>query len=164
MSRTERALDENTEETLSAPTLLGLSICITGLLGFVLEYLGTRVFHLYSYTQPGSFYIAIAVYAFGLGPLFYLLRKSWVIIPTLVVVLVVAFLELANHYRFIDWEFAAGAFINRGLGAPRVWEFTNGALFGIRQPFLMALVAGALNSLVAPASLWTQKLVVSLLE
>ncbi|HEV8487406.1 MAG TPA: GMC family oxidoreductase N-terminal domain-containing protein, partial [Blastocatellia bacterium] len=164
MNRTDRALEETTEGVLSPAIRLGISICLTGLMGLAVDYLGTGVLHLHSYTQPSTFYIAIAVYAIGLGPLLYVLRKSWVIVPMLLVVVIVAFLELANHYRFIDWQFVTGAFISRGLGSPRIWEFTDGALFGIRQPFFIALVSGATMSLIAPASLWTQRLVLSLLE
>jgi len=109
-------------------------------MGLALEYLGNGILHLHSYTQPSTFYIAIAVYAMGLGPLLYLLRKSWVIVPMVLVALIVTFLELANHYRFIDWQFVSGAFISRGLGSPRIWEFRDGALWGMRQPFLIALV------------------------
>ena len=164
MSRTERALVATTERVLSPAIHLGLSIGLTGLMGLALEYLGIRVLHLHSYTQPSTFYFAIAVYAMGLGPLLYLLRKSWVVVPMALVVLIVAFLELANHYRFMDWQFVTGAFISRGLGSPRLWEFTDGALLGNRQPFLIALVSGATTSLIVPASLWTQRLVLSLIS
>ena len=100
MSRTARAA-EGTAKGLSPAIDLGISICLTGLFGLAFEYLGARVLHLYSYATPGTFYVAI--YAFGLGPMLYLLRRSPIIVPMLLVAGVLFFLELANHYQ-VDYR------------------------------------------------------------
>lgn len=146
-------------DELSPKMRMLLSITVSGMLGYLLEYVGIEVFHAFKNANPNTIYIATALWAFALGPVLVLLRKAALWVPMAIVGALFAFAVLFNHYHFIIWEYANGAFVDTGkLWAPRIWEFRDGQLFGLRPPFLIALVAGALETVIVPASLWTQKL------
>ncbi len=146
-------------DALSPKMRMLLSIVVSGVLGYLLEYIGIEVFHAFTNANPNTIYGATAIWALALGPLLVLLRKAALWVPMAIVGVLFAFAALFNHYHFIIWEFANGAFVDTGkLWAPRIWEFRDGQLFGLRHPFLIALVAGIIETVVVPASVWTQKL------
>lgn len=146
-------------DALTPGRRMALSIVVTGAIGFLLEYIGTEVLHAFTNTSPYTIYAATAVWAFLLGPLLIVLRKAKLIVPMLIVGSVFAFLVLFNHNYFIIWNLVEGNFKDTGLlWQPRIWEFKDGQVFGIRHPLLIALVAGAIETVVVPASLWTQRL------
>lgn len=146
-------------DVLSPVSRLILSIVVTGIAGFLLEYIGIEILHAFHNTVPETIYFVIAIWAFGLGPLLVLFRKSNILVPMVIVASVFAFLVLYNHNHFIIWTLENGSFIDSGkLISPRIWEFSENAFFGIKNPLLIALIAGVIESIVVPASVWTQKL------
>ncbi|MDH3253161.1 MAG: hypothetical protein OEM41_10240, partial [Ignavibacteria bacterium] len=146
-------------EGISSKARFIISFVVTGIYGFLLEYIGTQLFPVYAYASNVSFYVVIALFALGLGSVLVVLRRSHILIPMLMVGLTMVFAAFFNHYFFIRWDLAGGVFTDSGtLLSARIWEWHNGMLLGIRHPVLIALVAGILESLIVPASVWTQKL------
>jgi choline dehydrogenase-like flavoprotein len=146
-------------EGISSRSRFILSFVVTGIYGFFLEYIGTELITVYAYSSNVSFYVVIALFALGLGSILVVLRRSHILIPMLMVGLTMVFAELFNHYFFIKWELMGGTFFDSGArNSARLWEWHNGMLFGISHPVLIALMAGAFESLIVPASVLTQKL------
>jgi choline dehydrogenase-like flavoprotein len=136
-----------------------LSIVVSGAVGFLLEYVGVEVLHAFANSNPMTLYAATAIWAFGLGPLLVALRRASILVPMLVVGIAFAILVLFNNYHFIIWEFSGGSFVDTGkLWAPRIWEFRKGAILGLEHPLLIALAAGAIETIVVPVSVLLQKL------
>ncbi len=148
-------------DALSTTWQIVLSMVITGLVGFALEYTGIEVLHVFENSSPMTIYGVVAIWAFALGPLLVLLRKAALWVPMAIVGATFAVLVLFNHYYFMTWEFGVGGFHSTGkLWAPRIWEFREGAFFGLQHPLLIALVAGAIETVVVPVSIFLQQLVV----
>ncbi|MBI5471008.1 MAG: GMC family oxidoreductase [Ignavibacteriae bacterium] len=148
-------------DSLSTTWRMILSILITGIVGFALEYVGIEVLDVFENASPMTIYAVIGIWAFGLGPLLVLLRKSALWVPMAIVGGAFAFLVLFNHYFFMTWEFGAGGFHSTGkLWAPRIWEFREGAIFGLQHPLLIAIVAGVIETIVVPVSVLLQQLIV----
>jgi choline dehydrogenase-like flavoprotein len=146
-------------EGISSRSRFILSIALTGIYGFLLEFAGTTLFRVYAYSSNVCFYVVILLFALGLGSVLVVLRRSHILVPMLMVGLTMVFASLFNHYFFIRWELTQGSFVDSGsLTARRIWEWTNGNLIGIRHPVLIAIVAGIFESLIVPASVWSQKL------
>jgi len=147
-------------EKLSPLARMALSIIITGAVGFLLEYIGIEVLHAFQNTDPNTIYFVIIIWAFGLGPLLVLLRKASILVPMFIVFIVFGWLVLFNHNYFIIWELVNGTFIDTGkLWSPRIWEFREGAIFGLQNPLLIALAAGLIETIVVPVSVLIQKLI-----
>jgi choline dehydrogenase-like flavoprotein len=159
-----REPEAGSQKALAPLLRLLISVLVTGLIGLALELVGTRVLNFYSYGNQSGLYVAIAFHAIVIGSLLFLFRTSSILVPAFIIFGAVTFLELFNHYHFIDWHFAEGGFINTGLKSERFWEFNNGRLFGVDQPLLIALIAGAITALMAPASLWVQRLLLVLIQ
>jgi len=136
-----------------------VAILVTAAWALVLEYLGTQVFRAFYYTNPISFYVVIALFAFLLGPLLVVLRKASVLVPMALLGGLMFVLELYNHYHVVLWELAQGTYVRVGESGPRPWEWSGGALFGVRHPLLIAALAGLIETLIVPVSMWTIKLV-----
>lgn len=145
-------------DALSPAARMILSIAVTGFWALVLEYVGTQVLRAFYYTNPISFYIVIAIFALGLGPVLVGLRKASVLVPMALVGGLMVVLELWNHYHVVQWDLVNGVFIRTGLRGERFWDWSNGALFGIRHPLLIALAAGLIETSLVLVSVWTQKL------
>lgn len=146
-------------DELSPVKRMLLSIVVSGVVGFALEYVGLEVLHAFTNASPITLYAATAIWAFGLGPLLVVLRKASIVVPMLIVGVVFAILVLFNEFHFIVWNFAGGSFADTGnLWAPRIWEFREGAIFGLDNPLLIALAAGAIETVVVPVSIVLQKL------
>ena len=136
-----------------------LSIVVSGAVGFALEYIGINVFHAFANADPATIYAATAIWAFGLGPLLVALRRASILVPMVIVGLAFAVLVLFNQYHFIVWVFATGTYADTGvLWAARIWEFREGAILGLTNPLLIALVAGAIETVVVPVSVVLQQL------
>lgn len=147
-------------DSLSPAGRLLLSIVVTGIVGFLLEFIGIEVLNVFDNSAPATLYIVTGIWAFGLGPVIYLLRRSSMLIPMAIVGGLFAVLVLFNHYSVIEWAFVSGeGFKEIGLRAPRIWEFRNGQLLGIQHPLLIALVAGLIETIVVPVSIFLQRLV-----
>src|SRR5262249_9669064 len=113
----------------------------------------------FSNPTPYTIYAATAIWAFGLGPLLVAFRKSSILVPMLIVGIVFAVLVLFNQYHYVEWVFAGGTYQDTGrLVSPRLWEFREGAIFGLKNPILIAFAAGAVETVVVPVSVFLQKL------
>lgn len=147
-------------DSLSPSGRLLLSIIVTGIVGFLLEYIGIEVLNVFDNSDPATLYIVTGIWAFGLGPVIHALRRSSMIVPMAIVGGLFAVLVLFNHYSFIEWAFVPGeGFREVGLTSPRIWEFRDGQLLGLRHPLLIALVAGIIETIVVPVSIFLQRLV-----
>ena len=145
---------------LSPSGRLILSIVVTGVVGFLLEFIGIEVLGVFDNSAPGTIYIVTGIWAFGLGPVIHVLRRSSIIIPMAIVGALFAVLVLFNHYSFINWSFVPGqGFVEAGLASPRIWEFRDGQLLGISHPLLIAIVAGLIETIVVPVSIFLQRLI-----
>jgi choline dehydrogenase-like flavoprotein len=142
---------------------MALSIAVTAVMGFLLEYLGTRVWGAYHYASPATFWIVVAIFALGLGPLLVVMRKWSIAVPMLIVGGLMFILEIFNHYSTLRFSYDSipAAFTMIQTGGARVWDWNGGALFGITSPLLIALVAGVIETLIVPASVGLQKLLVA---
>src|SRR5262249_8642049 len=144
---------------LSPGARLELSVVVTGVAGFLLEYIGINVAHAFTNPKSYTIYVVTGIWAFGLGPLLVALRKASMIVPMLIVGIVFGILVLFNQYHYVDWVFGGGTFKDTGrLVHERLWEFREGAIFGLKNPILIALVAGTIETVVVPVSLVAQKL------
>lgn len=147
-------------DSLSPTGGLILSIVVTGVVGFLLEYIGIEILNVFDNSAPGTIYIVTGIWAFGLGPVIHFLRRSSMLIPMAIVGGLFAVLVLFNHYSFLNWAFVPGqGFVEDGLSSPRIWEFRDGKLLGISHPLLIALVAGLIETIVVPVSIVLQRLV-----
>lgn len=147
-------------DSLSNSGRLLLSVIVTGVVGFLLEYIGIEVLNVFDNSAPGTIYIVTGIWAFGLGPVIHLLRRSSMLVPMAIVGGLFAVLVLFNHYSFIEWQFVAGSgFVESGLTGPRIWEFRDGQLLGISHPLLIAIVAGLIETIVVPVSIVLQRLI-----
>lgn len=147
-------------DALSPSGRLLLSIVVTGVVGFLLEYIGIEVLGVFDNSAPGTIYIVTGIWAFGLGPVIYALRRSSMLIPMAIVGGLFAVLVLFNHYSFMAWKFVPGqGFVPDGLTSPRIWEFKDGQLLGISHPLLIAVVAGLIETIVVPVSIVLQRLI-----
>src|SRR5215471_11990879 len=153
-----RRWEDDGRDALSPFWRLALSIVVSGAVGYLLEYIGTEKLNAFANSDPSTIYAATAVWAFALGPLLVVLRKASILIPMFIVGLLFGVLVLFNHYHFIMWQFSAGSFHEIGLWAPRIWEFREGAILGLHHPLLIALAAGAIETVVVPVSVILQKL------
>lgn len=160
MSLFARHWEPDGRDSLSPRGRLLLSIVVTGIVGFLLEFIGIEVLNVFDNSDPATLYIVTGIWAFGLGPVIHFLRRSSMLIPMAIVGALFAALVLFNHYSFIEWAFVPGeGFREIGLRAPRIWEFRDGQLLGIRHPLLIALVAGIIETIVVPVSIVLQRLV-----
>jgi len=146
-------------DALSPTGRLGLSMVVTGAVGYLLEYIGTEQVGAFANSDSRTIYAATAVWAFGLGPLIVALRKASILVPMLIVGVLFMIVVLFNHYYFVTWQFSGGSFHEVGLWSPRIWEFREGAILGLHHPLLIALAAGAIETVVVPVSVLVQKLV-----
>jgi choline dehydrogenase-like flavoprotein len=146
-------------DALSPTGRLILSMVVTGAVGYLLEYIGTEQLGAFANSDPRTIYGATAVWAFGLGPLIVALRKASILVPMLIVGVLFMIVVLFNHYYFVTWQFSGGSFHEVGLWSPRIWEFREGAILGLHHPLLIALAAGAIETVVVPVSVLVQKLV-----
>lgn len=144
-------------DALAPRTRMVLSIVVTGVVAFVLEYVGTKAWSAYYYTNDATFYIVIAAFAFLLGPALVFMRKWSIAVPMVLVGVLMFVLELFNHYLPMTWTLQDGVFIGT-LSGTRVWDWVGGSLFGIEHPLLIALVAGLIETVVVPVSVLLQKL------
>src|SRR5882724_8080588 len=128
-------------DALSPTGRLVLSLVVTGAVGYLLEYIGTEQLGAFANSDPRTIYGATAVWAFGLGPLIVALRKASILVPMLIVGVLFMVVVLFNHYYFV------------------IWEFREGAILGLHHPLLIALAAGAIETVVVPVSVLVQKLV-----
>src|SRR5215510_4425765 len=152
-------------DALSPGARLALSVVVTGVAGFLLEYIGINVAHAFTNPKSYTIYVVTGIWAFGLGPLLVALRKASMIVPMLIVGIVFGILVLFNQYHYIDWVFASGTFQDSGrLTHARIWEFREGAIFGLKNPILIAIVAGAIETVVVPVSVIAQKLLTARLK
>jgi choline dehydrogenase-like flavoprotein len=152
-----RHWESDGRESLSPRSRLVLSILVTGAVGFVLEYVGTEVLYAFRNSNPNTLYVATAIWALVVGPLLVVYRRSSVLVPMLIVGLGFGVIVLMNHYWPVRWQLVDGVWQSAGLSTPRTWEFTDGRLFGISNPLLLASVAGIVQSLVVPVSVLIQK-------
>ena len=137
-----------------------LSAAVTGILGFLLEYGGTEVTKDFYNTNHSTIYIATLIWALIVGPLIAAFRRASILVPMGIVGGLFFVIVLLNHYSVIAWEIGEGGFRDSGQRVgQRVWEWTNGELFGLRHPLLIALVAGLFQTIVVPASVLLQKLI-----
>jgi|GEM_PF-6675576 len=160
MSLLGKRWEPDGRDALSPFGRLALSVVVTGVIGYLLEYIGTEKVHAFANSQPQTIYAATAIWAFALGPLLVLFRKSSILVPMLIVGVLFTILVLFNHYYFVIWAFSGGAFVETGaLSSPRIWEFREGAILGLHHPLLIALAAGAIETVVVPVSVLIQKLI-----
>jgi choline dehydrogenase-like flavoprotein len=59
----------------------------------------------------------------------------------------------------ITWTLATGGFAPAGITGVRTWDWVGGKLFGIDNPLLIAIIAGVIETVVVPVSVFLQKLV-----
>ncbi|HVZ41042.1 MAG TPA: GMC family oxidoreductase N-terminal domain-containing protein [Candidatus Kapabacteria bacterium] len=153
-----RRIAPDGRDALSPALRMILSIVATGVVVLATEYAGTNIAHAYSYAEPDTFWMAVGAFALILGPLLVLVRRWSILVPMVIFGTMIFAFELANHYSVLSWTFADGTFTSTMHGT-RGWDWTNGNLLGITNPFLIAFVGGSLEMLVIPLSVGLQKLV-----
>ena len=68
-------------DALSPGARIALSIVVTAVAAFILEYAGTKAWRAYEYTSPATFYIVVGIFALTLGPALAMMRKWSILVP-----------------------------------------------------------------------------------
>lgn len=146
---------------LTPRAALILSCVVTGLVGALVETIGPNVFEAYEFPIAINAWIALAIWAFGIGPMIWVLRRAAFWVPMAVVFVSFIAIDLANHFVPIEWVLSDGWWVDSGrLEFSRFYEWVDGEFFGLRHPLAIAFLSSVFQGLFTGLSIFLQRVAV----